>query len=190
MRKQHHFLVQHSRLILPLVIASTLFIAMFVIRGMMLRNLRKFHQIHHYLAQYQEAGHLLQKGSDILTNAVRKYTVTTNLADRDDYFKEANEDKHREQAFKILDTLPYGSELEDDLKEAMNLSLELMNIEYHAMRLVATQEVLDKPDCPAQIRDYPLDEFDLNSPPEKRHAPCGLWRRFQERSQGSSQGHG
>jgi PAS domain-containing protein len=168
MKKQQHFLVQHSRLILPFVIAGVLFIAVFVIRGMMLRNLRNFHQIHYYLAQYQEAGQLLQKGSDILTNAVRKYTVTLDHKDRDDYFKEANQDKHREQAFKILATLPGGPDLEAGLKEAMNLSQELMMVEYHAMRLIAPQEDLNKPDCPMPIRDYPLDEFDLNSPYEKR----------------------
>ena len=49
-----------------------------------------------YLLKCNQAGDLLQAGSDILTNAVRNYVVSGNKAYRDEYFKEAYVDKHRE----------------------------------------------------------------------------------------------
>ena len=51
-----------------------------------------------YLMQCNQAGDLLQTGSDILTNAVRNYIVSGNKEYRDAYFKEAYVDKHREAA--------------------------------------------------------------------------------------------
>ena len=75
-----------------------------------------------YLMQCNQAGDLLQAGSDILTNAVRNYVVSGNREYRDEYFKEAYVNKHREAGIEEAARLPNGEKLEKILVNGMKLA--------------------------------------------------------------------
>ena len=121
-----------------------------------------------YLLQCNQAGDLLQAGSDILTNAVRNYVVSGNPAYRDDYFREAYVDKHREAGIEAVVRLPNGEKLEKILVNGMKHSVNLMQLEFHAMRLVASEEELADPGCPKEVKDYILSEAELAASPDAR----------------------
>ena len=121
-----------------------------------------------YLMQCNQAGDLLQTGSDILTNAVRNYVVSGNKEYRDAYFKEAYVDKHREAGIEEAALLPNGEKLEKILVNGMKHSVNLMQLEFHAMRLVDSDHDLADPSCPKEVHDYPLTEAELASSPEQR----------------------
>ena len=128
MKKQRHPFVRHGKLLLPCAVAIILFVAMVAIRSRMERNLCAFHQIYQNLVRYQKAGQMLRHGSDLLTEAVRNYAVTGDRQARDAYFHEANVERHRNRALELLDTLPGGAEVKQNLATAMDYSLELMDI--------------------------------------------------------------
>ena len=121
-----------------------------------------------YLMQCNQAGDLLQTGSDILTNAVRNYVVSGNKEYRDAYFKEAYVDKHREAGIEEAALLPNGEKLEKILVNGMKHSVNLMQLEYHAMRLVLSDEELDDPSCPVEVREFSLSQEELAASPEAR----------------------
>ena len=121
-----------------------------------------------YLMQCNQAGDLLQTGSDILTNAVRNYVVSGNKDYRDAYFKEAYVDKHREAGIAEVALLPNGEKLEKILVNGMKHSVNLMQLEFHAMRLVTPDQELADPSCPKEVRDYALSEAELAASPEAR----------------------
>ena len=121
-----------------------------------------------YLMQCNQAGDLLQTGSDILTNAVRNYIVSGNTSYRDDYFKEAYVDKHREAGIAEAARLPNGEKLEKILVNGMKHSVNLMQLEFHAMRLVSSDQELADPSCPKEVRDYALTEAELAASPDAR----------------------
>ncbi len=123
-----------------------------------------------YLLQCNQAGDLLQTGSDILTNAVRNFVVSGNKEYRDAYFKEAYVDKHREAGIAEAARLPNGDKLEKILVNGMKHSVNLMQLEFHAMRLVTSDQELADPSCPKEIRDFILAESELAASPEARRA--------------------
>ena len=128
-----------------------------------------------YLMQCNQAGDLLQTGSDILTNATRNYVVSGNTAYRDEYFKEAYVDKHREIGISQIALLPNGEKLEKILVNGMKHSVNLMQLEFHAMRLVTPDQELADPACPLEIRDYRLSEAELAaSPTARREMAIGI----------------
>jgi signal transduction histidine kinase/PAS domain-containing protein len=121
-----------------------------------------------YLLECNQAGDLLQSGSDILTNAVRNYIVSGNTAYRDAYFKEAYVDKHREAGIEEAARLPNGDKLEKILVNGMKHSVNLMQLEFHAMRLIASDQELADPTCPQEIRNFALSEAEEAASPEQR----------------------
>ena len=121
-----------------------------------------------YLLKCNQAGDLLQAGSDILTNAVRNYIVSGNTAYRDEYFKEAYVDKHREAGIAEVAHLPNGEKLEKILVNGMKHSVNLMQLEFHAMRLITPDQELADPACPVEVRDFHLTEEELAASPEAR----------------------
>jgi signal transduction histidine kinase len=128
-----------------------------------------------YLMKCNQAGDLLQTGSDILTNAVRNYVVSGNKDYRDAYFKEAYVDKHRESGIAQVVLLPNGDKLEKILVNGMKHSVNLMQLEFHAMRLVTPDQEIDDPACPVEVRDFPLSEAEeAASPDERREKAIGI----------------
>ena len=132
------------------------------------RNMDETKRTHNYLQDCDEAGDLLRRGSDILTSSVERYVITGNPVFRDRYFQEAKRTKNREAGLEKVRDFPNAKMLRRDLDEAMRYSVELMSLEYHAMRLVTADADLASPDCPAEIRDYVLTEEEKAASPDAR----------------------
>ena len=77
----------------------------------------------------------LKQGSDNLTNQVRLYTVTGDPAYLRAYFEEVAT-QHREQAVETLERYLSDTEAYRFLENALECSVELMDLEYYAMVLV------------------------------------------------------
>ena len=77
----------------------------------------------------------LKQGSDNLTNQVRLYTVTGDPAYLRAYFAEVAA-QHREQAVETLERYLSDTEAYRFLEDALECSVELMDLEYYAMILV------------------------------------------------------
>ena len=82
----------------------------------------------------------LRTGSDLLSLHITRYVITGDPAERDAYFTEAQKVKHRDKAFHLLADVQGSGRVERHLRTAMTLSLELMQVEYHAMRLLTDEE--------------------------------------------------
>ena len=120
------------------------------------RNMDETKRTHDYLLICDEAGDLIRNGSDSLSRSVERYVVSGNLVFRDQYFKEALKDRRREQGLEIVKGVPNGDVLRRNLEEAMRYSMKLMTLEYHAMRLCATDDELAEPDETSAWRDLVL----------------------------------
>lgn len=78
----------------------------------------------------------LMSASDFLTDKVQRFTVTFEREQMDAYFEEAETTRRRENALENMERVAGGTEAYEKLQEAMKGSLELMNTEYYAMRLI------------------------------------------------------
>ena len=122
----------------------------------------------HARQEYQDYNRIrsrLRDGSDILTESVRRYVATGDVRFRDEYFREAFDTKNREWGLSLLAQMPdAGSttdQIRDDFLNAMNHSLDLMNLEYTAMRLVATEEEANDPSYPQELKLAKVAQEDL-----------------------------
>ena len=110
----------------------------------------------------REGAQEIQEASDYLTEHVRYYVGSGMKRYLDDYFREANETRRREKGLAVLAKHFAGTELCDALEQAVNGSKELMNDEYHAMRLrLETLDGEDLSQYPPEVRDYELPASDL-----------------------------
>lgn len=108
------------------------------------------------VAELRLACENLRAGSNLLSLHVTRYVITGDSDERDAYFREAINVRHREEAFRILGKVRNSELIERHLKEAMTLSLELMQMEYHAMRLMEHEDKLK--DAPLEIRGLRLTD--------------------------------
>lgn len=88
-----------------------------------------------YIAS-EAAAQKLQDGSDLLTKQVRLAAATGQQQYIDAYFQEANVTRSREKALDELTAIHGNPAAIVSLKQALAESLELMQTEYRAMRLV------------------------------------------------------
>ena len=84
----------------------------------------------------EEAAHSLMDASDYLTEQVQRFVLTGDIAHLNAYFDEAENSKRRDDALKVMGRNPDNAAAFAELEEAMEGSLELMNTEFYAMRLV------------------------------------------------------
>ncbi|MBO4491014.1 MAG: response regulator [Lentisphaeria bacterium] len=104
--------------------------------------------------RYHIANDCFRQGTDLLTEAVRRYVVTMKPEYIEQYFAEALQIRHREQALEMVRDLQIDPELKESLNQAMETSRKLMDTEYHAMHLIALRsknETLHR-----EVKDYPL----------------------------------
>lgn len=78
----------------------------------------------------------LMNASDYLTQEVQDFTVTTEKIHLINYFEEAEETKRREKAIEKMKDITGEGTAYKFLHNAMNESLDLMQIEYYAMKLI------------------------------------------------------
>lgn len=110
--------------------------------------------------QCEKAARQLQEGSTYLTEQVRLYAATQKTAYRDQYFKEANVTRRRENALETLREYFDGTDTFTLLKAALRSSQQLMKTEYYSMRLVAEASDPDPSNWPEEIRQVTLKEED------------------------------
>ena len=108
----------------------------------------------------EKDGALVNQGSDILTENVRLFVVTGEKGHMDAYFKEAYEDKKRDEALEALEQFHPGDEVHQYMALAVDVSNELMNREFYAMRLVAEANQMDIGSLPEQIQNVSLSAQD------------------------------
>ena len=128
---------------------------------------------------YERVRSRIRDGSDILTEAVRRYVATGDVRYRDEYFREALDTKNREWGLSLLDQLSSGdavaNQIKEDFQSAMKYSFELMNLEYTAMRLIATEEEAADPAFPRELQLAKVSPEDLaRSPHEREHIAMDL----------------
>ena len=135
--------------------------------------------------RYHIANDCFRQGTDLLTEAVRRYVVTMKPEYIESYFSEALEIKHRERALEMIRDLKIEDSLKDTLLNAMKASKSLMSTEYHAMHLIALKsknETLHR-----EVKDYPLTPEELKLTIDQRHdrAEKLLWddRYIQNKSE-------
>ena len=104
----------------------------------------------------------VESGSDYLTDRVRCFVVTGELQYLTDFQKEVEVTRRRDLAVQNLEELLKGSDSEalQSLSSALELSNELINTEYYAMRLRLAAGRYDPADIPATIAAIPLTAED------------------------------
>lgn len=110
----------------------------------------------------ENAAHELQNGSDILTKQVRLAAGTGDSKYIDAYFLEANITKSREKALEDLSALENSSEAVEELKKAMEASVDLMQTEFYSMRLVEESIESDPSAWPQELQTVELSENDAS----------------------------
>lgn len=113
-----------------------------------------------------KAAHMLMDASDYLTERVQRFTVAGDMKFLNEYFDEAFKTKRREKALEAMSKIPSGRTALIELKKAMMESVNLMEREHYAMRLVV--EAKEYTDYPKEIQKITLsDEDDALSPESK-----------------------
>ena len=166
MKKQSMRFVRRSRFFsVCLAVIGILLLAYVVYNIVELRkNTRIIGRARLEYQDYNRVRSRLRDGSDNLTEAVRRYVATGDKKYRDEYFTEAFDTKNREWGMNLLRQLPGGKETEqirENFQLAMKYSIELMNLEYTAMRLVTPEEEAASPSCPRELRLVQIAPEDL-----------------------------
>ena len=109
----------------------------------------------------------MQDASDYLTEQVRSFVVTGDIDCMKLYFEEADVTKRRDTA------VAYFQLISDDvlfryIENAMRYSTELMDQEYHAMKLAAQAREIESSLWPETVREYPLPKEDENLSDEEK----------------------
>lgn len=112
-------------------------------------------------AEYNSLGQQLAAGSDLLTNEVRKYVVTTDLAHLHNYWNEILVTRSRDKVLQRLTELKAPQQLFDLLAEAKANSDALVSTETRGMKLVLLAKGVSLDGMPEAIRVYRLTASDL-----------------------------
>ena len=120
------------------------------------KNTRIMRSARQEYRDYNRVRSRLRDGSDILTEAVRRYVATGDKQFRDEYFREAFDTKNREWGLNLLNQLSgegkTAEQIKEDFHAAMKHSVDLMNLEYAAMRLVTPDEEAAAPGYPRELK--------------------------------------
>lgn len=100
----------------------------------------------------------LMNASDYLTESVQRFTVRGDMTFLEDYFTEAFEANRREEAIQKMSETVEGSDAIQKLRTALEKSVELMDLEYYAMRLVI--EAKGYTDYPEILQSVTLSDDD------------------------------
>jgi len=107
----------------------------------------------------QGAANDLMHASDLLTEETQCYVVTGQRQHLDNYLKEAEVDCNREKAIALMEERLPESEALTELKECMKHSVELMEREYYAMRLVLDAQ--GETDIPEALKNVVISDEDM-----------------------------
>ena len=116
--------------------------------------------------ELRKAARELMDASDYLTEKVQRFTVMGDMHFLNEYFTEAFETNRREEAIDRMTVGSGNTAALQNLQSAMQGSLELMNLEYYAMRLVI--EAKGYTDYPELLRSIELSDEDQALPPDEK----------------------
>jgi len=116
--------------------------------------------------ELQNASYELMKASDYLTEKVQRFTISGDEHFMKQYFEEAFESKRREEAISKMQADDRTDAALKQLQTAMDNSLQLMELEYYAMRLVI--EAKGYTDYPEILDSVTLSEEDAALKPEDK----------------------
>ena len=108
-----------------------------------------------YITCDQAAGNL-QAASDYLTEQVRLYVMTGDPEKVQNYFEEVNLTRRRDRALEDVRKYLADSETESHLREALQLSDELKELEITAMRMAVDGYGQNINDFPREVRECTL----------------------------------
>ena len=117
-------------------------------------------------AELEKAAHELMDASDYLTERVQRFTINGDMRFLEQYFTEAFESNRREEALARMDVDEKTGAALAQLKEAMDHSVNLMNQEYYAMRIVI--EAKGYTDYPGILDTVVLSEEDMALSPDEK----------------------
>ena len=117
-------------------------------------------------SELQKAAHELMNASDYLTEQVQRFTINGDYRFLENYFTEAFESKRREDALSKMDVDSRTGAARVALQEALNNSVELMELEYYAMKLVI--EAKGYKDYPQVLEGVTLRSEDAALSPEEK----------------------
>lgn len=124
------------------------------------------------LFSLRKSAYELQQASDYLTEQIRFFVTSGDKAYLDDYFEEANTTKRRDNALSNLKANQGDTVAFYNLNEAMRESLDLMNDEYYAARLIVDANGYDISTYPEEIQNVTLPGWvnSLSSEDKKKEA--------------------
>ncbi len=114
----------------------------------------------------EKAAHELMDASDYLTERVQRFTLNGDLRFLNEYFDEAFEANRREEAIAKMNVDAKTTDAVKQIQEAMENSVQLMDREYYAMRLVV--EAKGYSEYPEQVKAVVLRDEDAALPPEDK----------------------
>ena len=145
-----------SRLMLMTSIVLTLALIYSSVQAFV--NFKKLERSTDVYIELEDQAMSLMDASDYLTEQVQCYTVLNDRVYMDNYFNEAFEVKRRENAISSLEEIMPDSVALYELQDSMRHSVNLMEREYYAMRLVL--EATEDTDIPDVLTDVVLTEED------------------------------
>ncbi|MBQ7165016.1 MAG: diguanylate cyclase [Clostridia bacterium] len=135
------------------------------------RTLKSFYGLSKAVDDYielEESASDLLRASDYLTEEAQNYTVLYERKYLDNYFREAEQTRRRENAVQRMESaLPQSAAL-NELKTALQESVSLMQREYYAMLLVL--EATGDEDIPVAMKETTLSQEDAALSSEEKKA--------------------
>ena len=146
-------------IMLALLASTALFLSDIVIT----RGYRRMEQASRRYIVAQLAASNMEDVSDYLTDRVRCFVVTGEASYLQDFFEEVEITRRRDQALNDLEELLEGnnSTAYANLATALQLSNELVEREYRAMRLMLEADSYHMDEIPEAIADVVLEKEDL-----------------------------
>ena len=126
------------------------------------------HTVTQEIKKYETTAYNLQTASDYLTEQIRLFVITGDKKNLDNYFEESNITKRRDEALEYLKTHHGDSPAYTELQAAMNGSLVLMVMEYHAARLAVDAYGYNLNDFPEEIRLVRLSDYESTLSPQQK----------------------
>ena len=126
------------------------------------------HVVTEEIKNYETTAYNLQTASDYLTEQIRLFVITGDKKNLDNYFEESNVTKRRDDAVEMLRARHGDSPAFTELQSAMNGSLVLMVMEYHAARLAVDAFGHDLEDYPKEVQSVRLSDYEASLSPQQK----------------------
>ena len=158
---------QRKGISLKFVMVLTVAFAIVLSAGLIISSAilsNRYDEVHQSLDNYvawKDCAKDVEDASDYLTDQARSYAVMGNDVYLENYFKEANVAKRRDNALTKIGESLSDTDAYAHLQTAINQSFALMEKEYHSMRLVVAYKGSDINNYPQVIQDYQLTAQEL-----------------------------